>query len=70
MVTSFVATETQHGAWSRGQKDQKPPFKWCSGKYAWARKHLVQEGTKSIIRMGHLVSLGCQGASHEHHRAA
>lgn len=29
----FVATETQSGAWSRGQKGQKPPFRWCSGKH-------------------------------------
>lgn len=67
---SHVATETQRGTWSKDQKDQKPPFKWCSGKYGFARRHPGQEGTKSTIWIDHLVALGCQGASHEHNGAA
>lgn len=67
---SPAATETQHGTWSKDQKDQKPPFKWCSGKYGSTRGHPCQEGTKSTNQMDHLVSLGYQGASHEHNGAA
>lgn len=67
---SHVATGTQHGTWSKAQKDQKPLFKWCSGKYGLARRHPGQEGMKSTIRIDHLASLGCQGASHEHSGAA
>lgn len=67
---SHVGTETQRGTWSKGWKDQKPPFKWCSGKYRLVRKQPGQEGTKGTIQMNHLVSLACQGASHEHSRAA
>lgn len=58
---SHVATETQHGTWSKGQKDQKLPFKWCSGKYGSTRRHLGQEGTESTIRIDHLVCFWVPG---------
>jgi hypothetical protein len=33
MVTRAAATGTPRGAWSRGQRGQKRPSKWCSGEY-------------------------------------
>lgn len=72
-LTRVAATGTPRGTWSRDQRGQKRPSRWCSGGYRLARRGPSEEGTDGDFRMDHPPPprlFGPQGASHERGGAA